>query len=144
MDLPRASLVRSYTLEILVLKISFALVLCVTSLSATAAFAEGDAAAGEGLFKKRCQSCHAVGENAKRKSGPVLNGVVDAAAGSAEGFRYSKALMEQAEAGLVWDEASLDAFLEKPKGFLPKTKMSFAGLKSEQDRADIIAYLAQF
>ncbi len=126
------------------LRRTFSIMFYVTALFATNAYAEGDAASGEGVFKKRCQSCHAVGDNPKRKSGPALNGIVNAAAGSVEGFKYSKALMEQAEAGLVWDEASLDAFLEKPKGFLPKTKMSFTGLRSEQDRSDIIAYLAQF
>lgn len=107
------------------------------------AFAEGDAAKGEKVFKK-CQACHAVGEKAKNKVGPQLNGVVDRALGSAEGFKYSKALLAKAEEGMVWDVANLDAYLTKPKDFIPKGKMAFAGLKKEADRENVIAYLAQF
>ena len=113
------------------------------TLAATPVLAEGDAAAGEKVFNK-CKACHAVGDDAKNKSGPILNGIVGAAAGSVEGFKYSKALMAKAEEGLVWDEESLSAFLEKPRKYLPKTRMSFAGLKDEEDRANVIAYLAQF
>ena len=115
----------------------------VVLLASGPALAEGDAAAGEKVFRK-CQACHAVGDGAKNKSGPLLNGILGAAAGAVEGFKYSGALLAKAEEGLVWDEASLDAFLEKPKGFIPKTKMGFAGLRSADDRADVIAYLAQF
>ena len=113
------------------------------TLAATPVLADGDAEAGEKVFNK-CKACHAVGEDAKNKSGPILNGIVGAAAGAVEGFKYSKALMAKAEEGLVWDEESLSAFLEKPRKYLPKTRMSFAGLKDEEDRANVIAYLAQF
>ena len=95
---------------------------------------------GKKLFKK-CAACHMVGDKAKNKSGPVLNGIVGGAPGAVEGFRYSKAMTEFAEGGNVWDAAALDAFLAKPKSFLKGTKMSFAGLKKEEDRAAIIAYL---
>lgn len=105
--------------------------------------AEGDAEAGENVFKK-CKACHAVGDDAKNKSGPILNGIVGATAGAVEGFKYSKAIMAKNEEGFVWDEESLAEFLEKPKKYLPKTKMAFAGLKKEEDRANVIAYLAQF
>lgn len=98
-------------------------------------------AAGETVFKK-CAACHKVGEGAKNGVGPSLNGVVDGPAAHEEKFKYSKALLEQAEAGLVWDHASLDAFLANPKAFLKGTKMSFPGLKKEEDRTAIIAYLA--
>ena len=113
------------------------------TLAATPVFAEGDAAAGEKVFNK-CKACHAVGEDAKNKSGPMLNGIVGATAGAVEGFKYSKAIMAKAEEGLVWDEESLAAFLEKPRKYIPKTKMAFAGLKKEEDRANVIAYLAQY
>ena len=113
------------------------------TLAATPVLAEGDAEAGEKVFNK-CKACHAVGEDAKNKSGPILNGIIGATAGAVEGFKYSKALMAKAEEGLVWDEESLAAFLEKPRKYLPKTKMAFAGLKKEEDRANVIAYLAQF
>jgi cytochrome c len=98
-------------------------------------------AAGEKAFKK-CAACHKVGEGAKNGTGPVLNGVVGHAAGTVEGFKYSKPLLDMAGGGLVWDEASLDAFLADPKGFMKGTKMSFAGLKSAEERAAVIAYLA--
>jgi cytochrome c len=107
------------------------------------AFAEGDAEAGEKVFKK-CKACHEVGEDAKNKVGPSLNGIVGAAAGQNADFKYSDALMEKAGEGLVWDDANLTAFLTKPKDFLPKTKMSFAGLRKEQEIMDVIAYMASF
>ncbi len=107
------------------------------------AHAEGDAAAGEKVFRK-CMACHAVGDKAKNKVGPVLNGVVGAAWGHIEDYKYSKPLLEGKEAGKVWDEATLDAYLTSPKDVIPKGKMAFAGLKKEDERADVIAYLAQF
>ncbi|MDG1282495.1 MAG: c-type cytochrome [Pseudorhodobacter sp.] len=100
-------------------------------------------AAGEKVFKK-CAACHKVGDKAKNGSGPMLNGIVGRAAGSVDGFRYSSALMDAAAGGLVWDADALHVFLEKPKSFLPKTKMSFAGLKKAEDRDAIIAYLSTF
>ena len=122
---------------------SVAVVAVLAALAATPALAEGDAAAGEKVFNK-CKACHAVGEDAKKKSGPVLNGVIGAEAGSSEDFKYSKGLLAKKEEGLVWDEESLNTFLEKPRDFIPKTKMAFAGLKKEEDRENVIAYLAQF
>ncbi|MDV7143390.1 cytochrome c family protein [Tropicimonas sp. TH_r6] len=113
------------------------------SVAAMPAFAEGDAAAGEKVFKK-CKACHAVGEGAKKKVGPPLNGIIDAPAGQFEGFKYSKNLMELAEGGLTWDNATMAAYLTKPKDVIPKGKMAFAGLKKEEDIANVIAYLATF
>lgn len=98
-------------------------------------------AAGEKVFKK-CTACHKVGEGAKNSTGPQLNGIVGRAAGTAEGFKYSKPLMDMAAGGLVWDDAALHAFLENPKGFMKGTKMSFAGLKKPEDRDAVIAYLS--
>ena len=113
------------------------------SLLAAPAFAEGDAAAGEKVFRK-CKSCHAVGDGAKNKVGPMLNGILGAAAGQNPDFKYSDSLLEEAGNGLVWDEATMAAFLAKPKDVIPKTKMSFAGLRKEEDIANVIAYLATF
>jgi len=101
------------------------------------------AAEGEKVFKK-CAACHKVGDGAKNSTGPQLNGIVGNAAGAVEGFKYSKPMADMAAGGLVWDDASLHAFLENPKGFMKGTKMSFAGLKKEEDRAAVIAYLAGF
>jgi len=99
--------------------------------------------AGEKVFKK-CKACHQVGEGAKNRSGPILNGIVGRDAGSVDGFKYSKALMAMASDGLVWDQDALRAFLAKPKAFMKGTKMSFAGLKKDGDLDAITAYLASF
>ena len=100
-------------------------------------------AAGEKVFKK-CQSCHAVGEGAKNKTGPALNNLLGSAFASVDGFKYSKALTEAGEEGRIWDAASLSAFLENPKGYLKGTKMAFAGLKRKEDQEAITAYLGTF
>ncbi|WP_068116778.1 c-type cytochrome [Tropicimonas marinistellae] len=110
---------------------------------AVPAFADGDAAAGEKVFKK-CKACHAVGDGAKNKVGPLLNGIVDSPAGQVEGFKYSDNLLELAEGGLVWDDAALATYLTKPKDLIPKGKMSFAGLKKEADIVNVVAYLRTF
>ncbi|MFD1695348.1 c-type cytochrome [Roseibium aestuarii] len=116
----------------------------VIGLALTAsAHADGDAAKGEKVFKK-CAACHAVGEGAKNKVGPVLNGVIGRHAAAIEDFKYSKAMVDKGAEGLVWDEATLATYLEKPKDLVPGTKMAFAGLKKEDEREDVIAYLKQF
>ena len=107
------------------------------------ALAEGDAAKGERVFNK-CKACHAVGEDAKNKVGPMLNGIMGAAAGQNPDFKYSDALLEKAAEGLVWDEEAMAAYLTKPRDFIPKGKMSFPGLPKEEDIADVIAYLKTF
>jgi S-disulfanyl-L-cysteine oxidoreductase SoxD len=100
-------------------------------------------AAGETAFKK-CKACHQVGEGAKNKTGPVLNGVVNATAGSLSGFRYSKPMMAAKESGLVWTETELAAFLKKPRKYMKGTKMSFAGFRKDDDITAVIAYLKSF
>ena len=97
--------------------------------------------AGERVFRK-CKACHKIGEKAKNGTGPMLNGVFGAAAGAVEGFRYSKAMTAAGEDGLVWDMDSLAGYLADPRGFMPKNKMSFAGLKKESDIEAVIAYIA--
>ena len=126
------------------MKKAFSCLVAVLGLAlASPAFAEGDAAAGEKVFKK-CKACHAVGEKAKNKVGPSLNGIGGAPAGQVEGFKYSKSLVELAGGGLVWDQETLVAFLKKPKDVVPKTKMSFAGLRKDDDITNVIAYLQTF
>lgn len=107
-----------------------------------------DLAAGEKVFNK-CRACHAIGEGAKNKVGPELNGVVGRPWGAIEGFKYSAGkegtLMAIAESGPhVWDPATLRAYLRKPKDVVPRSKMAFPGLKSDEDIENVIHYLAQF
>lgn len=98
------------------------------------------AAAGEKVFKK-CKACHQVGDSAKNKTGPVLNGIMGSAFASVDGFKYSKAIKAMADDGMVWDEANMTEFLKKPRAFIKKTKMSFAGLRKDKDIEAVIAYL---
>lgn len=101
------------------------------------------AAKGEKVFKK-CKACHQLGDGAKNRSGPILTGIVDNAAGAVDGFKYSKALKKVADAGLVWTDEELVAFLAKPKAYMKGTKMSFAGLKKENEQVAIVEYLKSF
>ena len=97
-------------------------------------------AAGEKVFRK-CKSCHAVGEGAKNKTGPALNNIIGAAAGSVDGFKYSKPMLAAAEGGLVWSEEEMAAFLAAPKKYMKGTRMSFAGLKKEADIDAVLEFL---
>ncbi len=96
--------------------------------------------AGEKVFKK-CKACHKVGEGAKNGTGPLLNGIVGRAAGTVEGFKYSKPMLAASEGGLVWSHEALAEFLANPKGYMKGTKMSFAGLKKPEEIDAVIAYL---
>lgn len=115
----------------------------VTLLPLAVAAQEGDAEKGERVFRK-CQACHAVGEDAKNKVGPALNGVVGSTIASVEDFTYSSVLADMGAEGKTWTEEELAAFLEKPRDYAKGTKMAFAGLRKEEERADVIAYLATF
>jgi len=107
------------------------------------ALADPDIAKGETAFKK-CMACHAIGPDAKSKVGPPLNGIVGAKWAHFEGYAYSQDLKDGAAAGKMWDDATLDAYLTNPKVLAPKGKMAFAGIKNEDERKDLIAFLAQF
>lgn len=101
---------------------------------------EGDAAAGEKVFKK-CQACHTATEE-KNKVGPYLKGVVGRQAASVEGFKYSDALSAKAAEIGAWDEAKIVEYLADPKAYIGGTsKMAFK-LKDETDRKNVAAYLA--
>ncbi|WP_116598101.1 c-type cytochrome [Primorskyibacter marinus] len=93
--------------------------------------------AGEKVFRK-CKACHQIGDGAKNRTGPHLNGVVGRKIAAVDGFKYSKTL--DAMDG-VWDEEALSAFLANPKAYAKGTKMSFAGLRKPEDLAAIIAYM---
>lgn len=113
------------------------------ALSDEAATAIGDADRGAKIFKK-CQACHQVGEGAKHRIGPHLNGIFFRPAARFAGYKYSKGMRRAADSGLLWDLEGLEAFLTNPRKAVPGTKMSFAGLKKPKDRADLLAYLRQF
>ena len=105
--------------------------------SAVALVAAADVARGAKLFRK-CAACHTTNKGDKNKLGPNLWNIVNGGLGQAAGFRYSAALTGK---GGNWSYDSLDAFLTKPKAYIPGTKMAFAGLKKMRDRADLIAFL---
>ncbi len=108
---------------------------------ATSAQAQAqDAAAGEKVFLV-CRACHEIGPNAKIAVGPVLNGVVGRQAGTFPGYNYSAA---NKDSGIVWTPEVLDKYLTNPQAVVPHTKMIFPGLKDDQKRKDVIAYLEQF
>jgi len=99
-----------------------------------------DLAAGERSFKK-CLPCHAVGEGAKHKVGPTLNGLEGRTSGTMEGYNYTDA---NKNAKIVWDEANFREYIRDPRARIPGTKMIFAGIKNEKEVTDLWAYLKQF
>jgi nitrite reductase (NO-forming) len=99
--------------------------------------AGGDAAAGRLVFRK-CQACHSM-EPGKTILGPSLAGIMGRKAGSDPGYNYSPAMKH---ANIVWDAKTLDAYLSDPQKLVPGNKMPFPGLKTDHDRADVIAYFA--
>jgi cytochrome c len=99
-----------------------------------------DVARGEKAFMI-CRACHQIGPSAKIAVGPVLNGIVGRKAGTYPGFQYSDA---NKNSGIVWTPEELDKYLTNPQAVVPHTKMLFPGLKDEQQRKDVIAYLEQF
>lgn len=101
-----------------------------------------DAAAGEKVFAK-CKACHVADED-KNKIGPSLMGVMGRTAGTHAGFKYSNAMVDAGQGGLVWDDANLTAYLHDPKALVKGTKMVFVGLKKDDEIASVIAYLKQF
>ena len=105
----------------------------------TSISAAGDATKGQRLFN-RCKACHNLSATARRRIGPNLDNLFGRQAGSQDGFKYSKALQE---ADFVWTEKNLDEWLAQPRTFLPGNKMAFAGLRKEQDRKDLMAYLRE-
>ncbi len=99
-----------------------------------------DAAAGEQSFRK-CIACHAVGEDAKNKVGPQLNGLDGRHSGSAPGYSYSDA---NKNSGIVWNEETFETYIKDPRGRIPGTKMIFPGIKNETEIHNLWAYLKQF
>ncbi len=124
-------------------RVVLAAAIAVLGLGNLAFAGEAEVAAGEKVFKK-CKACHAVGEGAKNKVGPQLNDLFGRVPGSIEGYKYSKAMVAYGEDGKVWDQELLGPYLAGPKKVVKGTKMSFAGLKKEDDIANVMEYLKTF
>jgi len=99
-----------------------------------------DVEAGKRIFA-RCSPCHAVGPNAPNKVGPELNGLFGRKAGSVPGYAYSPANLQS---GITWTEEEFTDYIKDPKGVIKGTKMSFAGVKNEQEVKDLVAFLKTF
>ncbi len=111
----------------------------IEKIDIAAIMALGDLVSGEKIFKK-CAACHSIKKGGKNKIGPALYNVVGRAVGELDDYKYSKAL---ASYGKKWTFEELNGFLQKPASYLKGTKMSYAGLRKEKDRASIIKYLNQ-
>lgn len=113
-------------------------------IAATGSSFAADAAAGEKVFAK-CKACHMIGEGAKNRVGPELNGIDGRKQGSIEDFKgYGADLKAMGEKGGTWNAAELDKYLTNPKAYNPGTKMAFAGLTEAADRENVIAYITSF
>lgn len=113
----------------------------IAGAGATFAFAdEALIAEGEKVFK-RCAACHQIGPDAQHRVGPELTDVIGRTAGTAEGFKYSKAMIEKGQEGWVWTEENLTHYLENPRADVKGTTMAFAGLKKEEERKAVVAYI---
>ena len=99
-----------------------------------------DAERGKALYAE-CKRCHQVGDGAAHRIGPHLNDIFGRPAGSLDSFRYSPAMKAAGAGGLVWTGAALDRFLAAPRATVPRSRMSYAGMKDGSDRADLLAWL---
>jgi cytochrome c len=115
------------------------LVVIAFSTTATAALAQ-DVAAGKTSFNK-CMACHSIGEGAKNKVGPELNGLDGRKSGTAPDYSYSDA---NKNSGITWNEAQFKEYIKDPKAKVPGTKMAFAGIKNDKEVNDLWAFISQY
>lgn len=120
------------------LRVAFGLFLAASLWLPASNAQAADAAAGETVFKRFCTACHIATAEGRRGVGPTLFGVVGRKAGTVDGFRYSAA---NKDSGITWTPEILDKYLTNPKDVVPGTIMTFAGVKNDTDRANVIAYL---
>jgi cytochrome c len=107
------------------------------STNIMALFASTSSTEGAKIFKK-CAACHSISQGGGNKIGPALWGVLGRKAGSISDYKYSKAIVAH---GKPWSFEEMNGFLIKPKDWIKGTKMSFAGLKNENERAAVILYM---
>ncbi|MBR1187998.1 cytochrome c family protein [Bradyrhizobium sp. AUGA SZCCT0240] len=112
----------------------------VTSLMAVSGALAQDVTAGKSSFNK-CMACHAIGEGAKNKVGPELNGLEGRKSGTTAGYSYSEA---NKNSGITWSKDVFLEYIKEPKAKIPGTKMVFAGIKNEKEAGDLWAFLAQY
>ena len=116
-----------------------ALLVIATSAAASNALAQ-DVAAGKTSFNK-CMACHSIGEGAKNKVGPELNGLDGRKSGTAADYNYSEA---NKNSGITWDKDQFLDYIKDPKAKVPGTKMFFGGIKNEKEANDLWAYISQY
>jgi cytochrome c len=121
------------------MKTTMILAAAALGLMSSVALADGDAAKGEKVFNL-CKACHTA-DAETNKVGPYLKGVIGRNVASVEGYNYSDAFKEFAKSNPVWTDELFLQYIEKPKALVPTTKMAFAGVKKEDQRADLLAYL---
>ena len=94
---------------------------------------------GAKLFKAKCATCHTCNEGGPNKQGPNLFGVIGRQSGQVSGFKYTQA---NKKSGIVWNEQTMEQYLENPKKYIKGTNMAFPGFKKLVDRRDVTAFLA--
>jgi cytochrome c len=121
-------------------KQTFGALAALAVMATTPAALAQDAAAGKSSFNK-CLACHAIGDGAKNKVGPVLNGLDGRKSGTVEGYSYSDA---NKNSGITWNKEQFLDYIKDPKAKIPGTKMIFAGIKNEKEANDLWAFLSQY
>ena len=121
-------------------KSTLSVLVVVTSMAAASTAPAQDAAAGKTSFNK-CMACHSIGEGAKNKVGPELNGLDGRKSGTAPDFSYSDA---NKNSGITWNKEQFLEYIKDPRTKIPGTKMIFPGIKNEKEANDLWAYVSQF
>ncbi|MFL6790520.1 MAG: cytochrome c-550 CycA [Bradyrhizobium sp.] len=121
-------------------KITLSALIVFGAMAAASSALAQDVAAGKTSFNK-CMACHTIGEGAKNKVGPVLNGLDGRKSGTVEGYSYSDA---NKNSGITWSEAQFKEYIKDPKAKIPGTKMAFAGIKNEKEINDLWAFISQY
>jgi cytochrome c len=121
-------------------KFTFSALVVFASLAAASSALAQDAAAGKTSFNK-CMICHSIGEGAKNKVGPELNGLDGRHSGSAPDYNYSDA---NKNSGITWNKDQFLEYIKDPKAKIPGTKMAFAGIKNETEAQNLWAYISSF
>ena len=121
-------------------KLTSSAVIIVAAMAAASGAQAQDATAGKASFNK-CLACHAIGDGAKNKVGPVLNGLDGRKSGTVEGYSYSDA---NKNSGITWNKDQFLDYIKDPKAKIPNTKMAFAGIKNEKEINDLWAFVAQY